>query len=495
MNFSEVGTFLLALCTSGLLLFFVIKKIIWKTGNLPPGPTPLPLLGNVLQLKQEELVQMLLKFSKVYGEVYTVYLGLQPFVVFTGYKTVKEVLIDRGDEFLARGNTPFDASYNNYGLAFTSDMKRWRDLRRFSLTALRDFGMGKRSIEDRIQEEAACLVTELRKTKEAVVEPRQYLSKAPGNIIFSIMFGNRHEYEDEELLNMLDLCNKTLMIVSTAWGQLNDIFPRFMRFIPGPHHMISKYMETLLHYVEKRVTMNQKTLDPNNPRDYVDAFLIKMEKEKMDPRSEFNLTNLVSSTLQIFFAGVETMGTTLTYSLLIMMRYPDILDKVHEEIDRVIGRDRRPKSQDRSHMPYTEAVIHEIQRFIDLIPMGLPRKTTKDVEFRGYTIPKDTNVCALLSTVLKDPACFEYPEDFNPNNFLDDKGEFKKNDAFMPLAAGKRICLGEALVRMELFLLFVTILQSFNLKSPVPAEELDLTPEVSGFGNFPRPYKMAFVSR
>ena len=62
--------------------------------------------------------------------------------------------------------------------------------------------------------------------------------------------------------------------------------------------------------------------------------------------------------------------------------------KVQGEIDRVIGRHRSPCMQDRSHMPYTDAVVHEIQRYIDLVPSSLPHMVTHDIEFRNYIIPK-----------------------------------------------------------------------------------------------------------
>ncbi|XP_053328567.1 cytochrome P450 2A10-like [Spea bombifrons] len=496
MNFSEDVSLLLSLGLSCLILIFSIKKIFGKSGNLPPGPKPLPLLGNYLQLRKGDFVQTLLEISERYGDVCTIYLGTRPVVMVTGYKAVKEILVDRADDFLARGAMPiFDALYKNYGLIYTSDMHRWKELRRFSASTLRDLGFGKRSTEDRIREEAACLVAELNKTKGAAVHPRSILTKAPCNIIFSIMFGSRCDYEDKELLNVLNYIYQSFVIASSPWGQCFDMFPRMMAFLPGQHQIFFHYLGELVRYVEKKVEDNKKTLDPSNIRDYVDAFLVKMEKEKMDPKTEFDMRNLVFSTLQIFFAGVETMSTTLTYALLILLKYPHVLDEVHEEIDRVIGRNRSPKLQDRSRMPYTEAVMHEMQRFVDLLPLGVPRKTTKDVELRGYTIPKDTDIFPILTTVLKDPTCFPYPTEFNPQNFLDENGEFKRNEAFMPLAAGKRVCLGEALVRMELFLFLVTIIQNFKLTSSVPVEELDITPDVSGLGNIPKPYKVSFTPR
>ncbi|KAM5145953.1 cytochrome P450 2G1-like [Mantella aurantiaca] len=495
MDLPAVMTVILTLVLSILILHLGVRTF-WTHRHFPPGPTPLPLLGNILEFRGGDIVNSMMKIRENYGDVFTIYLGSRPVVVVNGFTAVKEVYVDRADDFLARGDTStFDTSYHNYGLAFTSDMDRWRELRRFSLSAMREFGMGKKSIEECIVEESQCLVIELKKTKGSFLDPQRFFIKVAGNVIFSIMFGYRHDYEDTELLDIVTTVSETFHIVSSRWGQVFEMFPRIMQFIPGKHQTILFNMQKLLQYVEKRVNKNKETLDPDNPGNYVDAFLIKMEKDKNNQHTEYNCKNLVSSALQIFFAGMETTGSTLTYALLIFMKNPDVLGKMCEEIDCIIGQDRSPKMQDRNHMPFTDAVIHEVQRFIDLLPMGVPRKTTRNVEFRGYYLPKDTNVFPMITTVLKDPVCFPYPNEFNPRNFLDETGKFKKNDGFMPLAAGKRNCMGEALARMEIFILLVTILQNFVLKPELPMEDLDLRPEVSGLGNLPKPYRMAFIAR
>ncbi|MCQ7614313.1 cytochrome P450, partial [Salmonella enterica] len=237
----------------------------------------------------------------------------------------------------------------------------------------------------------------------------------------------------------------------------------------------------------------QKSLDDENPRDFIDYYLIKQKQEKHNQQSIFTLENLAITVIDLFGAGTETTSTTLRYALLLLLKNPHVTAKVQEEIDHVIGRHRSPCMQDRSQMPYTDAVLHEVQRYIDLIPTNVPHAVTSDIKFRNYFIPKGTDVIPFLSSVLSDSKEFPKPEVFDPSHFLDGNGNFKKSDYFMPFSSGKRICAGEGLARMELFLFLTTILQNFKLKSLVPPEELNVTPEANGFASVPPKYQICFI--
>uniref|UniRef100_A0A8C6GRI2 unspecific monooxygenase n=1 Tax=Mus spicilegus TaxID=10103 RepID=A0A8C6GRI2_MUSSI len=433
------------------------------------------------------------QFSKAYGPVFTLYLGSKPTVILHGYEAVKEALIDRGEEFAGRGSFPMaEKIIKGFGVVF-SNGNRWKEMRRFTLMTLRNLGMGKRNIEDRVQEEAQCLVEELRKTKGSPCDPTFILSCAPCNVICSIIFQNRFDYKDKEFLILMDKVNENVKILSSPWLQVCNSFPSLIDYCPGSHHKIVKNVNYLKSYLLEKIKEHKESLDVTNPRDFIDYYLIKQKQVNHIEQSEFSLENLASTINDLFGAGTETTSTTLRYALLLLLKYPDVTAKVQEEIDRVVGRHRSPCMQDRSHMPYTDAMIHEVQRFIDLLPTSLPHAVTCDTKFRKYLIPKGTTVIASLSSVLHDSKEFPNPEMFDPSHFLNGNGNFKKSDYFMPFSTGKRICAGEGLARMELFLILTTILQNFKLKSLVHPKEIDITPVMNGFASLPPPYQLCFI--
>uniref|UniRef100_A0A8I5NFZ7 Cytochrome P450 n=1 Tax=Papio anubis TaxID=9555 RepID=A0A8I5NFZ7_PAPAN len=443
---------------SGLLLVALLACLtvmvlmsVWQQrnskGKLPPGPTPLPFIGNYLQLNTEQMYNSIMKISERYGPVFTIHLGPRRVVVLCGHDAVREALVDHAEEFSGRGEqATFDWLFKGYGVAF-SNGERAKQLRRFSIATLRDFGVGKRGIEERIQEEAGFLIEALRGTRGANIDPTFFLSRTVSNVISSIVFGDRFDYEDKEFLSLLRMMLGSFQFTATSTGQLYEMFSSVMKHLPGPQQQAFKELQGLEDFIAKKVEHNQRTLDPNSPRDFIDSFLIRMQEEEKNPNTEFHLKNLVMTSLNLFFAGTETVSTTLRYGFLLLMKHPEVEAKVHEEIDRVIGKNRQPKFEDRVKMPYMEAVIHEIQRFGNVIPMSLAHRVIRDTKFRDFFLPKTQSSFS------------SNPQDFNPHGLHLHPSRLS--------SSGKRNCLGEGLARMELFLFLTTIMQEPRFKSPV----------------------------
>ncbi|XP_065699502.1 cytochrome P450 2H1-like [Patagioenas fasciata] len=494
MELLGTTTIFLLVCISCLLLFTTRRSTSQKQKQ-PPGPTTLPIVGNIFQLNLRNLPESFKKLSKEYGSVFTIHLGPRKAVVLYGYDAVKEALIDQGDDFSGRGNLPLaDRLFQGSGIV-TSNGETWKQLRRFALTTLRDFGMGKKSIEERIQEEAHFLVERIRNTRAQPFNPANFLVHAVSNIICSIVFGNRFDYEDEKFLTLIDLLNRDDELQKSIQIQLYNFFPTILDYLPGPHQKLIQSTGKVNEFILGIIAEHQKTLDPTCPRDFIDAFLNKMEQEKGNDHSEFTTETLSRTTADLFFAGTGTTSMTLRYGLLILQKYPEIVERMQKEIDCVIGRDRSPCMADRSRMPYTNAVTHEIQRFIDFIPLNVPHSVIKDTKFRDYFIPKGTMIFPVLNSVLHDSKEFPNPEKFDPGHFLNANGTFKKSDYFMPFSAGKRICAGEGLARMEIFIFLTAILQNFTLKPTVDHKDIDISPIHSPLANIPHSYEVSFLPR
>nr|XP_028587697.1 cytochrome P450 2K6-like [Podarcis muralis] len=217
-------------------------------------------------------------------------------------------------------------------------------------------------------------------------------------------------------------------------------------------------------------------------------------ENKDDPYSTYNEDNLAQCIFDLFIAGTETTATTLQWALLLMVTHPDIQEKVYQEMEDVFGSSHSIRYQDRKKLPYTNAVIHEIQRSRYIFLIGLPRQSMKDVNLHGFHIPKGAVIAADLRSVLLDPKEWATPKKFNPNHFLDEDGQFVDREAFLPFGAGARVCPGEQMAKIELFIFFTSLLRAFRFQLPKGVREVHNKP-IIGLTVRPRPYKLCAVPR
>ncbi|XP_066450313.1 cytochrome P450 2K4-like [Eleutherodactylus coqui] len=443
------------------------------------------------------------QLAKKYGPVFSIKIGVEKMVVLCGYDTVKEAFVK--EEFLDRPMTPaFMDLTGGYGIAFLNG-NNWKTMRQFTFSTLRDFGMGKRSLEEKINEESNCLVEMFKCYKGEPFDNTMAIHAAVANNIVSILLGRRFDYDDPKLQTTIRTVNNCIRILGSPMALLYNAFPSVMRWIPGSHHSIRKNISELHSFIQEIFMKQRDQLDINDQRNLIDCFRVKQKQEKPNPERYFHDKNLISLVRDLFVAGMETTASTLRWSLLLMMKYPEIqnlwtlriiltlfTENVQKEIEEVIGL-AEPQMAHRKRMPYTDAVIHEIQRFINIFPNGVPRSTTQDLILKDFFIPKGTYIIPSLTSVLREAKYFKKPDEFYPQHFLDADGNFVKNEAFMPFSAGKRNCVGANLAKMELFLYFTKLLQNFTFKVP-PGVKLDLNAAV-GFVAAPHKHEICAIFR
>ena len=247
----------------------------------------------------------------------------------------------------------------------------WKHQRRFSLSVFRSFGVGKRSFEDGIAKEAECLSQVFSALNGKEFDPKIYLMNATSNIICSIIFGDRFDYNDEDFKQILIQLDKRIQVVES--GALSIFIP-LLDFLSQTGPKATKLIKESLPYfkavVEKHKMRLKETKECN---DLIDLYLQEIEKNrgKSDAESHdfIDETHLLAIIDSLFLAGTETSSNTLGWCLLYMANCPDVQRRIQDEIETVCG-ERMPTFDDQGSMPYTEAVILELQRLHTIVPLG-----------------------------------------------------------------------------------------------------------------------------
>ncbi|KAF4086066.1 hypothetical protein AMELA_G00101850 [Ameiurus melas] len=460
---------------------------IRRPKNFPPGPQPIPIFGNLFQLNIKNPLKDFERFAERYGNVYSLYFGRRPTVVLNGLKSIKEALVTKSADFSGRPqNLMVSHMRESKGVIMADYGPQWKEHRRFNLMTLRNFGMGKQSMEARILSEIEHIVAQLEKSVGSSMNPKTLFHDAASNIIHLVLFGIRYDYEDESLKEYIQLFTENAKIVNGPWGMIYDTLP-IVRNLPLPFKKAFMNVQILKQRAANMINKHKTTRVAGEPRDFVDCYLDEIDK-KVDG-SSFAETQLLMHLLDLHFAGTDTTSNTLLTAFLYLITHSDVQEKCQQEIDTVLEGKAHVSFEDRHNMPYTQAVIHESQRIANTVPLSVFHCTTRDTELMGYSIPKGTVIIPNLSSVLSEEGHWKFAHEFNPSNFLNEQGQFEKPEAFIPFSAGPRSCLGEGLARMELFLTFVTLLHRFQFIWPEDAGEPDFTP-VYGITLTPKPYRM-----
>ncbi|CAL4103170.1 unnamed protein product, partial [Meganyctiphanes norvegica] len=234
-------------------------------------------------------------------------------------------------------------------------------------------------------------------TVEYIAVDMSWSSKAIiKNLLGKIIMNRRYAVSDKQIQGYMQMTLEDFDIIQGPIALL-DIMPWLIPLLPRiiknkwmKVNSLENSREKLNKLFMPVIKHHLATLDPANPRDYIDMYLLEVEAQKDNPDSFFkpDYSDLLASLDDLFAAGSETTSTTLRWFIMFMVLHQDVQCKIQEELDRVVPRSRSPCLEDRESLQYLEAVIHEVHRKASILKLGLAHSVTEDTFIGTYDIPK-----------------------------------------------------------------------------------------------------------
>ncbi|CAN4082852.1 unnamed protein product [Withania somnifera] len=460
-----------------LLAWTLFQCICWlATSNkcnkkLPPGPNPLPLIGNLHNILGGQPHQSLAKLAQKYGPIISLRLGQITTVVISSSAVAKEVLQKQDLAFSSR--TIPDAIYAQnvyqFSVVWLPVSDRWRSLRKilnsyiFSGSRLdQDQHLRCRKIQDIIAYCQRCSQTdEAVNIGQAAFETSMNLLS---NIIFSKdvldPYANSGKEFQDLVRNILEEIGKP---------NLADYFPVLKRIDPqGIRRLLGKHFGKLLQQIQGLIDerLDQRTRAATSCRSDI---LLNTSEEDPQAVDRNQIERLI---LDLFIAGTDTTSNTLEWAMVEVMRKPCIMRKAKAELAEVVGKGKAIEEADVAHLPYLQCIVKETLRMHPPVPF-LIRKVDQDAQVFGYFVPKDSQVLVHVWAIDRDPAIWEDPLAFKPERFWGLKMDVRGQDfELIPFGAGRRICPGLSLATRILPVMLGSLLNSFDWKA-----EGDIAPE------------------
>ncbi|KAL9969641.1 hypothetical protein ACROYT_G021878 [Oculina patagonica] len=480
--------------------------VLYEFRNMPPGPrlTTLPVLGNPFSLdfKAEKLTDAFKRLRENYGRVFSIKLGSYKFVMASTPEAVKEMLVKKSADYAGRQQTYSieigtlggkDIVLGNYGPA-------WKFHRKLFTTALRQYLSDIPLIESRVSTQADKLVQFMEQQDGKPFDPADCLQRTVADVICGVTFGEGYDTTNPDLNKLLKL-NVELVANAddTQMVTMLDFFP-FAKYLPiKAYDRFLKPIFGIFDIIRVFLKEREKSFDPEQPVQDLISGLLYAKHEAVSGRDEVReafLSDdyLVNTIEDMFIAGYETTSTTMKWAIAFLVNYPKYQEDIQSQLDEVLG-GRNPRLDDRPNLPLIHATIIETLRVGNVVPLALPHFTLTDTTLCGYRVPKETIVFPDTESVHLDPKCWENPTVFNPYRHIDEDGKLVTNQGnFYPFGAGRRVCAGEPLAKVELFLFLSWMLQKFTFI----AEEDGRPPSMKGVFSgtqCPVPYKIRAIKR
>ncbi|XP_052339982.1 vitamin D 25-hydroxylase-like isoform X3 [Oncorhynchus keta] len=327
------GQAFLGLCSLfiSLIVLLLIRQLVKqrRPRGFPPGPSPIPVIGNIMSLATEPHVFMK-KQSEIHGQIFSLDLGGYSAVVLNGYDAIRECLYHQGDVFSDRPSLPLFMKMTKMGGLLNAKFGNgWIEHRQLASNSFRYFGSFQMPIDQKILEECMFFVDAIDEHKGKPFNPKHLVTNAVSNITNLIIFGERFTYDNCDFQHMIEIFSENVELAVSGWAFLYNAFP-WIEYLPfGKHQKLFRNAAKVYNFLEQIIRRFSKGRVCNFPRHYIDDYLNKLDKSAGDLGTPYSRENLIYSVGELIIAGTETTTNTLRWAMLYMALYPNIQGKRH----------------------------------------------------------------------------------------------------------------------------------------------------------------------
>ncbi|KAJ9495776.1 hypothetical protein LTR99_010686 [Exophiala xenobiotica] len=503
-----------------LLGVLIHDVILWK--RMPPGPQPLPFIGNKFDIPKKYPWIQFQDWSRKYGPIYTLWFGRRPTVIVSDPNVAVDLLEKRSNKYSSRPRFVVmgELLWDNSAILVQPYGKAWLVRRKALHSALTPrVLLNYRPVQEA---EATRLCHQLFERPQDF-EP--LLDRMTASIVFTIAYGHRVDSLQSPIIRQRLKMMHRAAATNVPGRYLVESFPILKHipdmFAPWKREVKSWGLEEaaanlqLLNYVREDIENAKRPGAPPLPNSLAKQLI---EARDADPATFALLRDRDFATLpaSIFGAGADTTASTLCSSVLALITNQDALDAAHAELDAVIGPDRLPTYEDESSLPYIRALCKEALRWRPVAVLGgTPHASSEADTYQGYYIPKGTNILGNSWAINRNEDFYPNGDHFNPLRFLDvdphtlgylpekylartpvEKGRLAHPNKLghSSFGWGRRICPGADLANANLFIALARMLWCFDIK-PVKGVVYDTYDYTEGFNIRPNPFKCEITIR
>uniref|UniRef100_A0A7N0VLC8 Cytochrome P450 n=1 Tax=Kalanchoe fedtschenkoi TaxID=63787 RepID=A0A7N0VLC8_KALFE len=486
---------LLVLLLAGLALLWGLTKKRRRHNFMihkqPPSPPGLPIIGNLHQLGARPH-QSLTRFAERHGPVMLLRLGFEPTLVLSSAEAAKEALKTRDVDYSSRALSFCwgKLTYNYVDVAFTSYSEYWREKRKIcvvelvNLKRVQSFQPVRTEVTDALIQSLAASAA-----KGEAVDLGEVSFELTASIIFKIAFGRSLKGSLMDGKGLEKLLHETTAVLGSFAAA--DFFPYvgwMADKLSGLHSRLDRLFERFDGFLEGVIQehLNSDKLKDKQHEDIVDVLLRIHREHVRSGATWFTMNNVKAILIDVFLGGIDTGAITLVWALAELVKNPEVMKKVQDEIRHWTSGKDRLTEKDIDNLKYFKMVIKETLRLHTAVPLLVSKKTTAKTQMFGYPIQEGVRVFINVWAIARDPKVWDQPEKFIPERFKDSLVDYRgQHFELLPFGGCRRICpeINMAMATIEFVLANMLHRFDWKLSDGMTPEELDLE-EGRGFTVF-----------